>query len=97
MKVQIEGQMSIFDMLNDQTPTEYKYPIEQFDKKFKVGDLLRYYDSKNVLEITDMRYGELMAQIRNVTLEERKMYVGERYYINKESYGKYYRREGIKK
>lgn len=95
VKVQIEGQMSIFDVLN-QTSNEPKYSIEQFDKRFKIGDLLKYYNSDNILEITDIRQGEIMAQIRNVTLENKKKYVGERYYINKECYGKWYRRVVMK-
>ena len=94
MRVQIKGQMSLFDFLEDKKPAVKivnAYTIDEFDKQFKVGDLFKYYGMGNVLEITDMMYGETMAQIRNVTLEERKMYVGERYYINKTSYGKWYK------
>lgn len=94
MRVQIKGQMSLFDFLEDKKPGEKivsAYTIDEFDKQFKVGDLFKYYGTTSVLEVTDMMYGETMAQIRNVTLEERKMYVGERYYINKTSYGKWYK------
>ena len=82
----MEGQMSVFDFCSN---------IETFDSSFKVGSQFQTESGRYVLEITDLMPGEIMAQVKNVTLEAKNKYVGARYYINKESYGKYYRREVI--
>ena len=89
---QIKGQLSIFDLFPEQETEqddEKGYTIAEFDKRFHDGDKL-FDVSSYVLEITDMRPGELSARIKNVTLEDRGKYVGERYYINKESFGLFY-------
>ncbi len=91
---QIKGQLSIFDLFPkteviETDDDEKRYTIAEFDKRFRVGDRL-FSVSNSILEITDIRLGELSARIRNVTLEDRGKYVGERYYINKESFGLFY-------
>ena len=94
----LKGQISLFDMmevddLDDEPEEEQRYSISEFDKQFGVGS--RFLNGKNVVEITDLRQGELDAEIRNVSLEQKGWYVGSRYYLNKESYGKWYRKEQI--
>lgn len=86
MKVQIEGQMSIYDFCST---------IESFDSRFKVGNQFQTKSGRYVLEITDLMPGQIMAQVKNVTLEAKNKYVGARYYINKESIGKYYFRKEV--
>ena len=94
----LKGQISLFDMmevddLDDEPEEEQRYSISEFDNQFGVGS--RFLNGKNVVEITDLRQGELDAEIRNVSLEQKGWYVGSRYYLNKESYGKWYRKEQI--
>ena len=87
----IEGQLTIFDLFRDDTEEEFdepSYSIEEFDEKFGVGS--RFWNGNNVLEITNIRKGEQSAEIKNVTLELKGLYVGSRYFINKESYGTWY-------
>jgi hypothetical protein len=85
----LKGQLSLFDFMDDDEPKEdERFPVAEFDKLFRVGS--RFLNGSNVVEITDMRKGELSAQIRNITLEKNGKYVGARYYINKESYGTWY-------
>ena len=84
MKVQIEGQMSIYDFCST---------IESFDSRFKVGS--QFESGSSVLEITDLTPGQIMAQVKNVTLEAKNKYVGARYYMNKESLGKWYFRKEV--
>lgn len=87
---QIKGQMSLFDLFQEDEEEEQDelFPIEEFDRMFSVGS--RFINGKNIVEITNLRNGELDAEIKNVTLEQKGWYVGTRYYINKESYGKWY-------
>ena len=89
----LKGQISLFDMMevddvDDEPEEEQRYSISEFDKQFGVGS--RFLNGKDVVEITDLRQGELDAEIKNVTLEQKGWYVGARYYLNKESYGKWY-------
>lgn len=85
----LEGQLSLFDMVDDEVDEDDDlFPIAEFDRKFKNGS--RFLNGSNIVEITNIRIGEQNAEIKNVTLEMKKMYVGARYYINKESYGKWY-------
>jgi hypothetical protein len=88
---EIKGQLTIFDLFRDDTEEEFDepgYSIEEFDEKFGVGS--RFWNGNNVLEITNIRKGEQSAEIKNVTLEQKGWYVGSRYYLNKESFGKWY-------
>lgn len=87
---QIKGQITIFDLSSDddEIEDEPKYSIAEFDARFGVGS--RFINGKDIVEITNIRHGELFAEIRNVTLEQKGWYVGSRYYINKESFGKWY-------
>ena len=90
---QIAGQMSLFDMMEVDESEEYEedepsFTIAEFDKLFRVGS--RFMNGKNIVEITNIRNGEQDAEIKNVTLEQKGWYVGARYYLNKESYGKWY-------
>ena len=80
----MEGQMSVFDFCST---------IESFDSRFKVGDRFQTESGRYVLEITDLMPGEIMAQVKNVTLEAKNKYVGARYYMNKESLGEFYFRK----
>ena len=82
----MEGQMSVFDFCST---------IDSFDYRFKVGDQFQTESGRYVLEITDLMPGEIMAQVKNVTLEAKNKYVGARYYMNKESIGKYYFRKEV--
>lgn len=85
----LEGQLSLFDMVDDEVDEDDDlFPIAEFDRRFKNGS--RFRNGSNIVEITNIRIGEQNAEIKNVTLEMKKMYVGARYYINKESYGKWY-------
>lgn len=85
----LEGQLSLFDMVDDEVDEDDDlFPIAEFDRRFKNGS--RFLNGSNIVEITNIRIGEQSAEIKNVTLEMKKMYVGARYYINKESYGKWY-------
>lgn len=86
VKVQIEGQMSIYDFCST---------IESFDSRFKVGSQFQTESGSTVLEITDLMPGQIMAQVKNVTLEAKNKYVGARYYMNKESLGKWYFRKEV--
>lgn len=83
----------IWHKLNDLT-------IEEFDDWFNIGTRFKYKLSKKdkelgteptIVEITDMRKGEINAQIKNITNEKRGLYVGERFCLNKTSYGYFYR------
>ena len=82
----MEGQMSVFDFCST---------IETFDSRFNVGSQFQTESGRYVLEITDLMPGQIMAQVKNVTLEAKNKYVGARYYINKESIGKYYFRKEV--
>ena len=86
VKIQIEGQMSIYDFCST---------IESFDSRFKVGNQFQTESGNTVLEITDLMPGQIMAQVKNVTLEAKNKYVGARYYMNKESLGKWYFRKEV--
>lgn len=87
---QIKGQISLFDLMDveEDEEDEPSFTIAEFDKRFVVGS--RFMNGYDVVDITDIRKGELMAQIKNCSLEAKGMYIGARYYINKESFGKYY-------
>ena len=96
------NQLTIFDFLELQkyTTRKPKITIEEFDQRFKIGSrfiqsdpygLGFKYSPPSVLEITDILPGEQNAQIKNISLEEKKKYVGSRYYINKESFGVWYK------
>ena len=82
----MEGQMSVFDFCST---------IESFDSRFKVGDQFQTESGRTVLEVTDIQPGEIMAQVKNVTLEAKNKYVGARYYMNKESLGEFYFRKEV--
>ena len=82
----MEGQMSIYDFCST---------IESFDSRFKVGDQFQTESGRTVLEVTDIQPGEIMAQVKNVTLEAKNKYVGARYYMNKESLGEFYFRKEV--
>jgi len=89
----LKGQISLFDMMEvdeseEDEEDEPSFTITEFDKLFRVGS--RFLNGKNIVEITNIRKGELDAEIKNVTLEQKGWYVGARYYLNKESYGKWY-------
>lgn len=84
----IKGQLSLFDLTEDDSEDEPSFTITEFDKLFRVGS--RFLNGKNIVEITNIRKGEQDAEIKNVTLEQKGWYVGARYYLNKESYGKWY-------
>lgn len=85
---QIKGQLSLFDLAEEDPEDEPSFTIAEFDNRF--GICSRFINGKDVVEITNIRQGELFAEIRNVTLEQKGWYVGARYYINKESFGKWY-------
>lgn len=85
---QIKGQLSLFDLAEEDPEDEPSFTIAEFDNRFGIGN--RFINGKDVVEITNIRQGELSAEIRNVTLEQKGWYVGARYYINKESFGKWY-------
>lgn len=89
----IKGQISLFDVANDIEVEidEERFSISEFDRMFGKGS--RFLNGKSIVEITDLLPGEINAEIRNVTLEQKGWYVGARYYLNKESYGKWYRKE----
>ena len=86
----IKGQISLFDDANDIEVEidEERFSISEFDRMFGKGS--RFLNRKSIVEITDLLPGEINAEIRNVTLEQKGWYVGARYYLNKESYGKWY-------
>lgn len=92
MICQIKGQITLFDLLGE-SDDEPVFSVAEFDRLFKNGS--RFLNGKSIVEITDLRQGELSAEIRNVTLEQKGWYVGTRYYLNKQSYGKWYRKEQI--
>lgn len=88
---QVKGQITLFDLFppDDEVDDEdERFPIVEFDRRFRVGS--RFINGRNIVEITDLRKGELDAEIKNVTLEQKGWYVGSRYYLNKESFGKWY-------
>lgn len=89
---QIKGQMSLFDLFQEDEEEEQdeRFPIAEFDRMFRVGS--RFINGRNIVEITDMLFGERSAQIKNITLEQKGWYVGARYYINKESFGTWYQK-----
>lgn len=84
----IKGQITLFDLIDEPEEEEPSFSIAEFDKTFRVGS--RFINGRNIVEITNLRNGELDAEIKNVTLEQKGWYVGARYYINKESYGTWY-------
>ena len=85
----IKGQLSLFDdYVLESEEDESGFTILEFDRLFRVGS--RFLNGTSVVELTNIRRFELYAEIKNVTLEDKGLYVGSRYYINKESYGKFY-------
>ena len=88
----IKGQLSLFDLDQDSSDLvqddDYIFSISEFDSLFEVGSL--FLNGSSILEITNLLKGERMAEIKNVTLENKGFYVGQRYYLNKESFGIWY-------
>lgn len=87
----IKGQMTLFDLIDEPEEEEPSFSIAEFDRRFRVGS--RFFNGRNIVEVTNIRKGEQNAEIKNVTLEQKGWYVGSRYYINKESYGTWYQKE----
>lgn len=85
---QIKGQLSLFDLLPSAPDPDPSFPISEFDSRFSVGS--RFLSGSSIIEITDLHEGCLMAEIKNVSLENKGWYVGSRYYMNKGSFGKFY-------
>lgn len=89
-------QLTIFDYLPKPEPKQNEeFSIEEFDRLFEVGSLFIELDpfgigfkyaGPDLFEITDILPGHTMAQIKNITLENQKKYIGARYYINKTQY-----------
>lgn len=89
---QIKGQISLFDLMDVEKDEEEEpsFTIAEFDRLFRVGSRFIHSEKPYIAEITDLMEGEINCQIKSITNEARGWYVGERYYMNKESYGKWY-------